>query len=107
MYARQISMNLKPNSTAGFTQTLETQVIPLLRKQKGFKDEITFVNPTGKDVVAVSLWDNKDSAEAYGRDSYKEVNKLLADVVDGTPQLRTFEIANSTFHKIAAASVAA
>jgi heme-degrading monooxygenase HmoA len=107
MYARQVSMNLKPNSTAGFTQKLETQVIPLLRKQKGFKDEITFVNPTGKDAVAVSLWDSKDSAEAYGRDSYTEVNKLLADVVEGTPQIRTFEIANSTCHKIAASSPAA
>lgn len=107
MYARQISMNLKPNSTVGFTQKLETQVIPLLRKQKGFRDEITFVNPTGKDAVAVSLWDSKESAEAYGRGSYTEVNELLADVVDGTPQLRTFEIANSTCHKIAAASPAA
>lgn len=104
MYARQVTMNLKPNSTAGFTKKLETEIIPLLRKQKGFKDEITFVSPTGKDAFAVSLWDNKESAEAYGRESYSEVNKILSNVVEGTPQLKTFEIANSTCHKIAAAS---
>lgn len=107
MYARQVSMNLKPNSTDGFTRKLETEVIPLLRKQKGFKDEITFVSPTGKDAFAVSLWDNKENAEAYGRDSYTEVNKILSGLVEGTPQLKTFEIANSTCHKIAAASHAA
>jgi heme-degrading monooxygenase HmoA len=100
-------MNLKPNSTAGFTKKLETEVIPLLRKQKGFKDEITFVTPTGKDSFAVSLWDSKENAEAYSRGSYTEVNKILSDLVEGTPQVRTFEIANSTFHKIAAASHAA
>lgn len=104
MYARQVSMNLKPNSTVGFTKKLETEIIPLLRKQKGFKDEITFVSPTGKDAFAVSLWDNKENAEAYGRDSYTEVNKILSNLVEGTPQLKTFEIANSTCHKIAAAS---
>ena len=107
MYARQISMSLKPNSAAGFTRKLETEVIPLLRKQKGFKDEITFVNPTGKEAFAVSMWDNKENAEAYGRGSYTEVNKILSDLVEGTPQLKTFEIANSTCHKIAASAQAA
>lgn len=107
MYARQVSMNLKPNSTAGFTKKLETEVIPLLRRQNGFKDEITFVTATGKESFAVSLWDNKESAEAYGRSSYTEVNRILADLVEGTPQVKSFEIANSTCHKIAAASHAA
>ena len=45
MYARRVSLQLKPNSTAEFTQRLEKQVIPMLRKQNGFKDEITFVVP--------------------------------------------------------------
>lgn len=107
MYARQLTMSLKPNSTANFTRKLETEVIPLLRKQKGFKDEITFVSPAGKEAFAVSLWDNKENAEAYGRGSYTEVNKILADLVEGTPQVKAFEIANSTCHKIAAASHAA
>ena len=40
MYARRVSLQLKPNSTVEFTQRLEKQVIPMLRKQNGFKDEI-------------------------------------------------------------------
>ena len=48
MFARRVSMQLKPNTTAEFTRKMETEVIPMLRKQKGFQDEITFVAAGGK-----------------------------------------------------------
>jgi len=100
MYARQVSMDLKPNSRAELTQKLETEIIPLLRKQKGFQDEISFVDTAGKEAIAVSLWDSKESAEAYNRGPYAEVTKLLSKLVDGTPRVKAYEVANSTFHKI-------
>jgi heme-degrading monooxygenase HmoA len=103
MYARRVYMHLKPNSVAEFTEKLEKQVIPTLRKQKGFQDEITFVAPSGTEAFAISLWDRAESAEAYNRASYTEVAKILATVVEGPPQVETFNVANSTFHKIAAA----
>jgi heme-degrading monooxygenase HmoA len=102
MYARRVSLHLKPNSTTEFAQRLERQVIPMLRKQKGFKDEITFVGPAGADVFGVSLWDNKESADAYNLGPYAEVTKILANLVDGNPQVDTYEVSNSTFHKIGA-----
>jgi len=107
MYARQVSMELRPNSHADFTRKIESDILPLLRKQKGFQDEITFVNPAGKDAFAISLWDTKESAEAYNRASFAEVTKLLSKVVDGTPRVKSYEVANSTFHKIAATQKAA
>lgn len=107
MYARRVSMDLKPNAKADFTNKLQAEIIPLLRKQKGFLDEITFVNAAGKEAFAVSLWDNKENAEAYNRGSYVEVTKILATLVEGTPQVKTYEVANSTFHKIAATAKAA
>jgi hypothetical protein len=103
MFARRVYMHLKPNSVADLTQKLEKEIIPLLRKQKGFQDEITFIAPTGTEAFAVSLWDRAESAEAYNRGSYPEVTKLLANLIDGPPQVETFNVANSTFHKIAAA----
>jgi heme-degrading monooxygenase HmoA len=102
MYARRVSMKLKPNSTVEFTQRLEKDVIPMLRKQSGFQDEITFVTPSGTEAFGVSLWDTKQSAENYNQKSYAQVTKILEKVLDGTPRLETYEVANSTFHKIAA-----
>jgi hypothetical protein len=106
MYARRVSLQLKPNSAAEFTQRLEKQVIPMLRKQTGFKDEITFVVPAGTEAFGVSLWDNKENADAYNRGPYAEVTKILANLVEGTPRVDTYEVSNSTFHKIGAAATA-
>ena len=102
MFARNVSMRLKPNSVTEFTRTLENEVIPLLRKQKGFKDEITFVVPGGTEAVGVSLWDQKENAEAYDRGAYPQVLNALSKVIQGTPKLQAYEVSNSTFHKIAA-----
>ena len=106
MYARRVSMKLKPNSTIEFTQRLEKEVIPMLRKQSGFRDEITFVVPGGTEAFGVSLWDNKGSADTYNGGPYTEVTKILAKLVDGTPRVETYEVLNSTCHKIAAAATA-
>src|ERR1022692_4052141 len=103
MFARHVSMHLKPNTRAEFTQTIENEILPLLRKQHGFQDEIVFGAPgSGTEVVAISLWDQKEDAQAYHRGSYPEVLKALAKVVDGTSEARNFEVASSTLQKTAA-----
>jgi len=104
MYAREVSMHLKTNAGGEFTRTIEKDILPLLRKQSGFADELTFVAADGKDAIAISLWDGKENADAYSRDTYPAVLKGLANVVEGTPQVHAYEVANSTFHKIAAQS---
>jgi hypothetical protein len=104
MIARNVTMHLKPNSVPAFTQALEKQVIPLLRKQKGFADEITFIVPGGKEAVGISIWEKQEDAEAYTRGAYPEVLKALVNVLEGTPQVQNLEVCNSTSHKIAAAA---
>ena len=101
MFARTVRIQLKPNSVAEFTRTLENDIIPLLRKQQGFQDEIAFVVPGGTEAVSISVWDQREQAETYARDTYPQVLKAVANVVEGTPQVDTYEVSNSTFHKIA------
>lgn len=102
MYTRNVSIKLKGNCAPDFTRTLENEVIPVLRKQKGFKDEITLVAPERNEVLAISFWDRKEDAEVYGREKYAEILKILSKVVEGVPKVESFEVANSTSHHIAA-----
>lgn len=102
MFARNVSIHLKPNSSAAFIKQIENETIPTLRKQKGFQGELTFLAPGGAEAVGISLWDKKENADAYARDRYPEVMKNLNKFVDGTPKVQTYEVANSTFHQIAA-----
>jgi hypothetical protein len=102
MVARKVSMHLKPNSVVELTRRLDEEVIPMLRKQKGFQDEIDFITTGGKDAFGISLWDRAEDAEAYSRAIYPEILKLLKPVLDGTPRVETYEVSNSTFHTIPA-----
>jgi hypothetical protein len=102
MFSRSVTMHLKPRSVEEFTRTIENEVLPVLRKQKGFHDELTFVVADGTEALGISLWDLKANADAYDAGTYRQVLKALSKVVDGTPQVRTYEVCNSTFHKIAA-----
>lgn len=106
MFARHVVVRLKAKSAPEFTRLVETQVIPMLRKQKGFRDQITFISPDLTEAVGNSFWETKEDAEAYNRTGYPEVVKALERVLDGTPTVGTANVSNSTFHKIAAAHAA-
>jgi heme-degrading monooxygenase HmoA len=101
MFTRLVSIQLKPNAGKEFSELFDKQILPAIRKQPGFRDVLLFLDPGGPEVVAISLWDSKENAETYNRVTYPEVLKTLAKVTDGPPQVRTLQLAYSTFYKIA------
>lgn len=105
MFTRIVTIKLKANSAPEFTRLNESNIIPLLRKQNGFRDELTFIAPERSEALVISLWDTKENAEAYNRTGYPEVLKTLSSMVDGTPKVETFELSSSTLHKTAAKAV--
>ena len=106
MFARNVSIHLKSNMLSDYTRTFDKDVLPLLRKQNGFKDEITFAGPGGVDVTAISLWENKADAETYNTNTYPQVLKTMARFIEGTPKVQSSEVVNSTFHKLSVAVAA-
>ena len=106
MFARNVSFTLKLGRAAQFARLLEYDIIPVLQTQRGFRDEITFVSPGGVDAVGISLWEQKEDAEKYALGAYPGVLKALEHVLEGTPQVTTYEVSNSTFHELAARAVA-
>lgn len=104
MFARIVSLRLKSNMLSDYTHIFEKDILPLLHRQEGFKDEIRLSNPSSLDVVAISLWENKANAEAYNTNTYPEVLKTFARLIDGTPKVQTFESVTSTFHNAAVAA---
>ena len=101
MYARHVSINLKPNQREELTPVFEREILPLLQKQNGFTDEIALISPDNKNAIAISLWDRKEDADTYSRETYPQVLKSLAKMVEGTPEVRGYEVAFSTLHKTA------
>ena len=102
MFGRHVTMRLKVNSAAELTRVNDKEIIPLLRKQKGFRDESLFISPGRLEAIANSFWDTKEDAEAYHRAGYPQVLKALSNVVEGTPIVESFEFADSSLQKAAA-----
>ena len=106
MFARNVSIHLKSNTSVAFTKQIENSILPMLRKQAGFQGELTFLAPGGAEVVAISVWDTKENADAYARTGYPEILKDLNRFIEGTPTVQTYEVVNSTFQKIVAKAAA-
>ena len=70
-----------------------------------FGRRTTFIAPERSEAIANSVWDTKADAEAYDHTAYAQVLKTLSNVIDGTPTVKTFEFANSTFHQAAASKL--
>jgi heme-degrading monooxygenase HmoA len=104
MYARNVSFRLKAHMQSDYTRTLENQILPMLRKQKGFRDQITLSNPDSTDAVTISLWDSKFDADNYVNSTFPEVLNTLAKIIDGKPNVHTYETVISTFTHVPAAA---
>ena len=101
MFARKVSMQLKPNSAIEFSRVFERDVLPVLRQQKGFRDELTFVSGERSEAVAISLWDTRASADAFEEAAYAGLVLSLGSVIHGEPIVSTMAVSNSTAHGLA------
>ena len=97
MFARKVAARLKPNSLTEFTNLMEREILPWLRKQDGFRDLIILAAADGREVATISFWDHKGNAEAYNSGGYHGVLKILEGLLDGAPYVKAFEVVGMTF----------
>ena len=105
MFGRQVTLKIKANSATELNRIAEAEILPILRKQQGFRDETTFIAPERSEAIVNSFWDTKADADAYSRTGYPEVLKTLSSVIDGTPTVKSFEFASSTLYPVAASKL--
>jgi heme-degrading monooxygenase HmoA len=101
MFARNVTLHVKPNQGKEVATKFEKEILPLLRKANGFQDQITMFRDN--ETTAISLWNNKEQLDAYTKDTDPQVVKLLEPLISGVPEVRTYEVSTSTSHKYIAA----
>jgi len=97
MFARKVSVRLKPDALRQFAGLMECKILPWLRQQKGFQDLIILALPDATEVATLSFWDQEGNAQAYSATAYPEVVQILEELLDGIPYVKTFEVVSSTF----------
>lgn len=103
MFARKVSVRLKPDSLSLFAGLMECKILPWLRQQQGFLDLIILALRDGSEVATISFWDHEGNAQAYNATGYPEVVQILEELLDGIPYVKTFEVVSSTFQPLATA----
>ena len=98
MFTRHVTMRLRKGAAHELAGLVERVVIPLMRQQKGFRDEITLVALDRLEAVSTSFWDTAEDAEEFNLKAYPAVLASLSRVVEKNPKTVTFEVANSTLH---------
>ncbi|HET9743245.1 MAG TPA: antibiotic biosynthesis monooxygenase [Terriglobales bacterium] len=107
MFTRTVTSITKPGKGKEVCTTIREKVIPLLRNQSGFIDEITLVSTSNPNhIVAHSFWKTREDAERYYQSNYQTVLGLLRHHLDSEPTVETFDLEHSTVHKIAAGKAA-
>ena len=92
-FARNVHFQIKSGKETEFNNLFEKEVLPMLRKQNGFQEEVTLVNPKGAHFI--SLWDTRKNAETYGTATYPQVLAKLTPFIVGTPNVETYETVSS------------
>ena len=99
MFARNISLLLKPNTLPMFPKRLEDQALPMLGKQVDFLDAIVLENERAH-VTAISLWNSRQHADAYEKSTYQRAVKSLETILDGRARC-VGTVVHSTSHQLA------
>ena len=107
MFTRAVELISKSGKSNELSNTINDTVVPILKKQQGFMDEMVLVSDAEPDrVLALSFWKTRDDAERYHREQFKNVHDKVRHLLETDPNVRTFEVHTSTGHKIEAGKAA-
>jgi heme-degrading monooxygenase HmoA len=107
MFTRVVELVSKQRKARELSSTINEKIVPILKKQPGFVDEIVLVSDADSNrVLALSFWKTREDAERYQREQYNSVRDALQPLLEAEPVVRTFEVHSSTGHKITASKAA-
>ncbi len=101
MFTRIVELHTKPGKSRELSTTVTDKVLPILRKQPGFVDEITLVSTANPDrVLALSFWESEETAQHYMKEQFPKINDIVMPLLQTSPEVETFTVDHSTTHKI-------
>ncbi|PYV99911.1 MAG: hypothetical protein DMG89_06080 [Acidobacteria bacterium] len=107
MFTRAVELSSKSGKSNELANTINEKVVPILKKQRGFVDEVILVSDAERDrVLALSFWNTREDAEQYHREQYPKIQETLKPLLDVEPAIRTFEVHTSMGYKIVAGKAA-
>ncbi len=101
MFTRVVEITTKPGKSHEVANAINEKILPILRQQTGFLDEIVLTSDMESNrILGLSFWKTKGDAQRYQQEEYPKIAEILSSLTDSAPAVRTFNVHTSTTHKI-------
>jgi heme-degrading monooxygenase HmoA len=93
MYARVVTILIKPGKEDEIIRIFEESIIPTARKQKGFKGLTLMIDRETRNAISISMWEEKADMIANETSGYyqEQVGKI-AGMTYGYPVDQHYEV---------------
>lgn len=96
MFARTVDLVSSRGKTRILNETIHNKLLPILRVQPGFVDEIVLESDVEPDrFLTLSFWKTREQAELYNQETYPAVKEVLLASLETDPVVRTFNVARA------------
>ena len=107
MFTRVVELTSKSGKSKELANTINEKVVPVLKKQRGFVDEMVLVSDGEPNrILGISFWNTREDAEQYHREQFPKIHDSVRHLLETEPGVRTFDVHTSTTHRIEAGKAA-
>jgi len=107
MFTRVVELTSKSGKSKELATAIDEKAVPILKKQRGFVDEMVLVSDAEPDrILGISFWNTKEDAEKYHREQFPKIHDSVRHLLETDPLVRTFDVHTSTTHRIQAGKAA-
>jgi heme-degrading monooxygenase HmoA len=107
MHTLLIEGRVKPGKKSEFITTWNREILPMLKKQPGFVDEILLFGTAEQESgVGISMFKTREDAERYHREVFPRQANTVQHLMIGPPTVRQFNVEASETFRIAAKAAA-
>ena len=107
MHTLLIEGHVKPGKKSEFIATWNREILPTVKKQAGFVDEILLFGTTETESgIGICLFKTREDAERYHREVFPRQANTVQHLMKGPPTVRQFNVEFSETFRIAAKAAA-
>ena len=94
MYARVTTSQVDPSKAEEVEAIMQDIVLPILRRQRGFKNYISFVDRASGKAITVTVWETEEDRTASDQSSeyYKEAIAKVIPFFKTQPIVENYEV---------------
>jgi len=102
-----IEGSFKPGKKTEFNAAWRNEILPTLKQQNGFVDEILLFETTNPNRgMGLSFWKSREDAERYHREVFPRLANSVQNLMEAPPSVRSFDVEASETFRIAGSKAA-